>query len=98
MKTRYSLVVLFVIAGTLLAACGGAATPPPPHPPAAAPIATTCVGQTRTTPRANVLHKKWRLSDSSAGSYRCKVSDPPSSSTMASRKRGERAARGSLPR
>ncbi len=37
MKTRYSLVVLFVIAGTLLAACGGAATPAPTQPPAAAP-------------------------------------------------------------
>ena len=37
MKTRYSLVVLFVVAGMLLAACGGAATPPPTQPPAAAP-------------------------------------------------------------
>ena len=37
MKIRYSLVVLFVIAGTLLAACGGAATPAPTQPPAAAP-------------------------------------------------------------
>ena len=37
MKTRYSLVVLFVVAGMLLAACGGAATPAPTQPPAAAP-------------------------------------------------------------
>ena len=37
MKTRYSLVALFVVVGLLLAACGGAATPAPTQPPAAAP-------------------------------------------------------------
>ncbi len=37
MKTRYSLVVLFIVAGMLLAACGGAATPAPTQPPAAQP-------------------------------------------------------------
>ena len=37
MKTRYSLVALFVVVGMLLAACGGAATPAPTQPPAAAP-------------------------------------------------------------
>ena len=44
MKTRYSLVALFVVVGLLLAACGGAATPAPTtaraaptQPPAAEP-------------------------------------------------------------
>jgi len=39
MKTRYSLVVLFVMVGMLLAACGGAATPAPTQPPAQPPAA-----------------------------------------------------------
>jgi arabinogalactan oligomer/maltooligosaccharide transport system substrate-binding protein len=37
MKTRYSLVVLFVVVGMMLAACAPAATPAPTQPPAAAP-------------------------------------------------------------
>jgi arabinogalactan oligomer/maltooligosaccharide transport system substrate-binding protein len=39
MKTRYSLIVLFVAAALVLAACGGAATPAPTEPPAAQPTA-----------------------------------------------------------
>ena len=35
MKTRYSLVVLFVVVGMMLAACAPAATPAPTQPPAA---------------------------------------------------------------
>jgi arabinogalactan oligomer / maltooligosaccharide transport system substrate-binding protein len=47
MKTRYSLVVLFVVAGMLLAACGGAATPAPTQPPAAAPTQAPAAAPTQ---------------------------------------------------
>ena len=53
MKTRYSLVVLFVLAGMLLAACGGAATPPPTQAPAAAqPTTAPAAAQPTTAPAA----------------------------------------------
>ena len=53
MKTRYSLVVVFVVAGMLLAACGGAATPPPTQAPAAAqPTTAPAAAQPTTAPAA----------------------------------------------
>ena len=53
MKTRYSLVVLFVVAGMLLAACGGAATPAPTQPPApAATQAPAPAAQPTAAPQA----------------------------------------------
>ncbi len=58
MKTRYSLVVLFVVAGMLLAACGGATTPPPtalveqPTTAPAAPPTTAPAAPPTTAPAA----------------------------------------------
>ena len=47
MKTRYSLVVLFVVVGMLLAACGGAAAPAPTQAPAAAPTKAPAAAATQ---------------------------------------------------